>query len=423
MSASAYERIRQLVIEEVENQGLDPDADAAAIASVAAATVDRYQRHADGGSELHRLRDPGGMTERVIESIAAFGPVTALLADGDLEEIFIEGDRVTFLDGTGRLRSLPDPITVPETEHLVARLLAGTDRRLDASSPVVQARVLDGTARLTAVIPPVSDRISATLRRYALRRDSLSHLVELGSLSRAAGDFLAAAMQASTSVLVSGPPGAGKTSLLAALLAAAPPAHCVRCVEEVRELNVALGPHSSCYEARPPGVDDRSEVTLRDLVKLVLAMRPDRIVVGEVRGPEAFELTRASNAGCGFCATVHANSARDALEALVNAALMAGENVTEHVVRKVFGSSIDLLVHLDRDAVAREERGPRRRTMEILAVQPSFGDDFATEPIFTRESLGAELAWSGALPPAALVARIEDAAGVSLRAICDGSPR
>jgi Flp pilus assembly CpaF family ATPase len=152
-------------------------------------------------------------------------------------------------------------------------------------------------------------------------------------------------------------------------------------------------------------------------------MRPDRIVVGEVRGSEAFELTRASNAGCGFCCTVHANSARDALNAVVNAALMAGENVTEHVVRKVFASTLDFVVHLDRDAITLAGETLRRQVMEVLAVSPSLTDDFTTEPIFVREALGKPLVWTGQLPAASVTARIEAAMGhrMSLRAVCDGT--
>ena len=142
-------------------------------------------------------------------------------------------------------------------------------------------------------------------------------------------------------------------------------------------------------------------------------MRPDRIVVGEVRGSEAFELTRAINAGCGFACTVHANSAPDALDALVNAALMAGENVTEGVVRKVFSTALDFVIHLDRDSVGE---GPiRRRVMEILAVVPSLRDEFSTQPIFVREHLGAPLEWTGALPATAVAERIE-------RALPDATP-
>jgi len=162
-------------------------------------------------------------------------------------------------------------------------------------------------------------------------------------------------------------------------------------------------------------------VSLRDLVKVVLAMRPDRIIVGEVRGAEAFELTRAVNAGCGFGCTIHANSARDALNALVNAAMMAGENVAEPVVRRVFSSNLDFVVHLDRDASGREGV-VRRQVIEVLALVPALHDDFSTQPIFARERLGAPLEWTGGLPPDGILDRIERGlpAGMRLRDVLEG---
>jgi pilus assembly protein CpaF len=128
-------------------------------------------------------------------------------------------------------------------------------------------------------------------------------------------------------------------------------------------------------------------------------MRPDRIVVGEVRGAEAFELSRAVNAGCGFLCTVHANSAAEALDALVNAALMAGENVTERIVRKVFSESLDVVIHVDRDdIVSGDAEALRRQVMEIVAVVPALRDDFTVEPLFVRDAIGGPLRWTGALP-------------------------
>ena len=157
-----------------------------------------------------------------------------------MEEIFIEGDRVSYLEAGGWLRALDSPSTEEENRRLVERLVAATDRRLDASAPLAQARILDGTARLTAVIPPVADHLSATIRRYALRQESLSSMVSLDSITPAAAAFLRAAMGASASVIISGPPGAGKTSFLSALIAAVPAEHCIRACEEVRELHVPL---------------------------------------------------------------------------------------------------------------------------------------------------------------------------------------
>lgn len=404
MRANAYESVRMRALQLVESERIDSAADRDRVRQVVVRAVDEYQRQAHLG-DGRALSDSNDMVERVVRSLSDYGPLTALIERTDIEEIFIEGPRVTYIDGVGRLRSLEEPTTADENRHVVERLLATTDRRLDASSPIVQARVLNGSARLTAVIPPIADHTSVTIRRYALRKETLASLVELDSLTSTAAGFLWLMMQANTSMMISGPPGAGKTSLLSALLNAAPSKHCIRCCEEVRELHVPIV-HGSFYESRPAGLDGSGEVSLRDLVKVVLAMRPDRIVVGEVRGAEAFELTRAVNAGTGFACTVHANSAADALAALVNAALMAGENVPEPVVRKVFSSSIDLVVHCDREAVGDVEATMLRQVREVLAVVPSLHDDFSTEPIFVRERMGAPLAWTGAQPPERLMRRL-----------------
>ena len=421
MTTTAYESIRQTAVSTVEDLRLDPNVDFEKVRVVVSDAVEDYQRKAHLG-QGRALADRTDMVERVLSAITDYGPFTNLFNRGDIEEIFIEGSAVSFIDGSGRLRGVTEPTTEPENRHIVSRLLAETDRHLDTASPIVQARVLGGTARLTAVIPPVSDALSATIRRFALRRQTLTSLVELGSMTPAAAGFLWSLMQTKGSVLVSGPPGAGKTSLLSALIAASPASSCIRSVEEVRELFVLII-HGSYYEARPPSMDDTREVALRDLVKVVLAMRPDRIIVGEVRGSEAFELTRASNAGCGIACTVHANSAREALSAIVNAAMMAGENVVESVVRKVFSSTLDVVVHLDRDTVPLDgAEGLRRQVVEILAVVPAMGDDFSTEPLFMRESIGEPLRWTGAFPPSPTTRMIERSlpGNLALRDILEG---
>jgi pilus assembly protein CpaF len=400
----AYEVIRRDALAGIEHRQLDAESAPHEVRTEVARAIDAYQRRARTG-DAPPLADPDAMARRIERAVIGYGPLTELLARRDVEEIFIDGGRVTYLDAAGRLRGLGEPMSEDEARQVVDRLLATTERQLNARHPLVQARVLGGTARLTAAIPPVADALSATLRRYTVRDVTLPALVDRGALSQVAADFLAAALQVRSRIAVSGEPGAGKTTLLAALLAAAPASHCVRVCEEIRELAVPIA-HGGYYEVRPPGLDGEGEISLRDLVKFVLAMRPDRIVVGEVRGAEAFELTRAVNAGCGFLCTVHANSAREAMSALVNAALMAGENVTEAIVRKVFGEALDLVVHVDRDDGGRATEGVRRRVSEITAVVPALGSDQTYEPIFVRRGRDGALEWTGAVP-AALATRIE----------------
>ncbi len=416
--SDAYDAIRRDSLARIERRRLRPDTDLGEVRAEVDRAVDDYQRRAHLGEEIP-LGEPREMTERILRSINDLGPLTELVARRDVEEIFIEGARVSYLDATGRVRGLAVPTTEEENHQILDRLLAATDRQLNVKHPIVQARVLNGTARLTAAIPPVADRLSATLRRYTVRNVTLDDLVSRGTLSREAAGFLWAAMQIRSRIVVSGEPGAGKTTMLAALLAAAPGAHCVRCCEEIREIAVPVT-HGAYYEVRPPSLDGTGEISVRDLVKFVLAMRPDRIVVGEVRGGEAFELTRAVNAGCGFLCTVHANSAPEALSAMVNAALMAGENVTERVVRKIFSESLDLVVHMDRDDLPRDGHGIRRQVAEVTAVAPALSEGFTCEPIFARPALGRPLEWTGAIPPA-LQERVDRALpdGMSLRRIVE----
>jgi pilus assembly protein CpaF len=264
----AYDEIRHAVLDRIERERLDTD-EVDHVRGAVLTAVEGYQRRAHLGDGT-ALRDPAEMVDRVLRSITAFGPLTEVLARPDVEEVFIEGAQVTYIDATGRLQGLATPTTEEENRAVVDRLLATTQRHLDTASPLVQARVLGGTARLTAAIAPIADTLSATIRRHTLRRDTLGSLVERGSLTAPAAAFLRATMQASTSTLVSGPPGAGKTSLLSALLAAVPSNHCIRCCEEIRELSVPLT-HGSFYEARPAGMDGAAEVSLRDLVKFTLA--------------------------------------------------------------------------------------------------------------------------------------------------------
>ena len=410
--SDAYEELRQRVLAGIKRRKLDPEVDREPVADVVRTEVTQYQRQARSGLGGRPLADPDAMTGRLLLSITDYGPLTGPLSRPDIEEIFVKGGDIYVLDGNGRLDSVAETSTEAELLQMINRLLLPTGRHVDQRTPVVQARVLDGKARLGVVIPPISDELSATLRRYTMHHEGLDDLVAAESLSRPAADLLAACMQVRAGIIVSGQPGAGKTTLVNALVRAVPASHRVLGCEETRELS-APRLHGCYYQTRPRGPDGaaETEVGLRELVKLCLGMRPDVIVVGEVRGAEAYELTRAANAGCGVVCTIHANSAREALQALTSTAIMAGENVPAAQVRAVFASTIDLVVHLDREDVQlRDGEGRiRRQVMEIVAVPPLQASeaDYTTEPIFIREEFGAPLRWTKAPLPEGLRRRLD----------------
>ncbi|HEX6287383.1 MAG TPA: ATPase, T2SS/T4P/T4SS family, partial [Acidimicrobiia bacterium] len=208
MTTDVYETLRREVLARLDGTGLDPERDQDQVRDLLGATVEEYQQKAHLGDGLS-LADPKATVDRLVRSVMGRSPLRELLERDDVEEIFIEGDKVTYLEAGGALRSSPVPTSESENRQTIEQLIAATDRRLDASNPVAQARILDGSARLSVVIPPIADRLSATVRRYALRRQTLESLVSLGSLTAQASDFLAAAMRASASIIVSGPPGAG----------------------------------------------------------------------------------------------------------------------------------------------------------------------------------------------------------------------
>ena len=260
------------------------------------------------------------------------------------------------------------------------------------------------------VIPPISDKINVTLRRYVVRRDTFQDLIDWGSVTPAVAGLLTACTYVPTGIIICGQPGAGKTTLANALLDSAPATTRVIACEDTPELRVAHL-NGVSWRTRPAGPDGSGEVLLRDLVKMALGMRPDIIAVGETRGGEAYELTRAGNAGCGWMSTIHANSGRAAMQALISTAVMAGNNVPSQEVRAVFSSIVDLVVFLDREPVQLRDDGTstRRQVMEVLAVPPMQGSDtdVTVEPLFIREEFGAPLKWTGAPPPPELERRLE----------------
>ena len=291
----------------------------------------------------------------------------------------------------------------------------------------MQAQILDGTARLGVVLPPIADRIDVTIRRYLAKRETFDELIEWDAVSPAAADLLTLSLRTPTGVIVTGQPGSGKTTLVNALLRSADPSLRVIVCEDTPELS-ADHLQAARWRTRQAGPDGHGEVDLRTLVRMSLGMRPDLIAVGEVRGEEAYELTRAGNAGCGMLSTIHANSARQGLQALVSTATMAGPNVSPDQIRSVFSSIVDLVVHTAKEPTAAtgNGKGGRRQVMEIVAIPAMQGAelDFTVEPIFTREDFGAPLVWTGSPLPTEFELRMNRVLrphGMTVTDVLDGS--
>jgi pilus assembly protein CpaF len=291
------------------------------------------------------------LVARVVRDSVGLGPLEVLLADPAVEEVMVNGHERVYVERGGRIEAT-DVAFADEDElrNAIERILAPLGRRVDELSPMVDARLADGS-RVNIVIPPLAiDGPLVSIRRFGARRPGPAELVALGTLSETQRDLLAAAVAARRSILVSGGTGSGKTTMLNALSSFIAAQERVVTIEDAAELRLQQ-PHVVRLESRPAGVEGRGEVTIRDLLRNALRMRPDRIVIGEVRGPEALDLLTALNTGHdGALSTVHANSPADALSRLETLALMAGLGLPHAAIAGQVQRGIDLVVHIERRA-------------------------------------------------------------------------
>lgn len=364
--------------------------------------VDDYRDRFLGGG-LPPLPDHD--VERLRQRIVGLGAITPLLEDPDVEEIWINEPGRVFVARRGDHELTGVVLDAREVEELVERMLARAGRRLDRAQPFVDARLPDGS-RLHVAIPPITNHWSVNIRKFVgLRARSCTELVSLGSCSEPAARFLDAAVRAGLSIVVAGAVGAGKTTLLNCLLGSVPARDRIVTCEEVFELRIDR-PDVVAMQCRQPNLEGQGAVTLRELVRESLRMRPDRIVVGEVRGAESLDMLLALNSGAVGMTSVHANSARDALRKLTTLPLLAAENLDRHFVTATVASCVDLVVFCRRTPSGRE-------ITEILGVTEQVGDgiDLTAGAIFS--GAGRSLRWTGEPPPSS---ERFAAAGVDLEA-------
>lgn len=373
----------------VRRDGVDPQVDAARVRRIAEQVVAAHDQRSLTGV-VAPVPDADDAVSELVARVSGFGPLQRLLDDPTVEEIWINQPHRVFVARAGRHELTNVVLTPTEVQELVERMLKSSGRRIDVSQPFVDAMLPQGH-RLHVVLEGISrDFAAVNLRKFVLRAARLADLVALGSLTAQAARFLEAAVLAGQNILVAGSTQAGKTTMLNCLAAAIPGGERVVSAEEVAELNFVHPDHVQ-LQTRQVGLEGTGEVTLRDLVRESLRMRPTRVIVGEVRGPESLDLLLALNSGHPGMATLHANSAREALVKLCTLPLLAGENISSRFVVPTVASSVDLVVHLGIDTAGT------RRVREIVAVPGRVEHDVVeTEPVFVTTD--GELRPTGGMP-------------------------
>ncbi|WP_249520867.1 CpaF family protein [Microbacterium sp. ER1] len=343
--------IADLVRRRLRTEGVDPATDPERARKVARAEVRRHDDRALArGGVL--VEDEAACVRDVLAAVSGFGALQPLLDDPGIEEVWVNGDGVvhTARGGVAERTALRwDGATVRD---LVERMLQATGRRVDIGQPFVDASLPDGSRLHVAIADVVRGAWAVNIRKFLPGHRSLDALTAQGALTPDAARALGEAMRTGASVIVSGATHAGKTTMLGALLAACAAEQRIITVEETFELAVD-GPDVVALQGRQPSLEGTGEITLRRLVKEALRMRPDRLVVGEVRDAEALDLVLALNTGVPGACTVHANSAAEALDKLCLLPLLAGRNIDRGFVAPAIASSVDLVVHCTRDAAGR----------------------------------------------------------------------
>jgi len=339
------------------------------------------------------------LTSEILADILGYGPLERLLADDSITEVMCNGPDDVWIERGGKLYETTVRFT--DESHLrriINKIVAQIGRRIAEPSPMVAARLPDGS-RVNAIIPPLSlSGPLVTIRKFGETRLNLDDMIRIGTLSETTVDFLSRCIRAELNILISGGTGSGKTTLLNALSTAVPDDQRIITIEDAAELKLNQR-HVLRLESRPNNIEGEGEIAIRELVRNSLRMRPDRIIVGEVRGPEALDMLQAMNTGHdGSLSTVHSNSTRDALARVETMVLMAGYDLPLKAIRAQVASALDLIVHLER-----LEDGSRR-VMQITEVQRMESDVVTLQDIFQFhiDQMTAERQVVGSLRPTGL---------------------
>jgi pilus assembly protein CpaF len=323
--------------------------------------------------------------EQIAAEILGLGPLQTLLEDDTITEIMVNGPKNIYIERKGKIHRVP--ITFESNDHvmrIIDRIVAPLGRRIDESSPYVDARLQDGS-RVNAVIPPISlVGPVLTIRKFSRNPISVEQLIQFGSVSQEAVQFLKACVEARLNVLISGGTGSGKTTLLNVMSSFIPSDERILTIENAAELQLRQE-HVVTLESRPPNIEGRGEITIRDLVINALRMRPERIIVGECRGGETLDMLQAMNTGHdGSMTTAHANSPRDAISRVETMCLMAGMDLPVRAIREQISSAVDIIVQQER------MRDGTRKVTSVTEVSGMEGDVITMTDIFVFEQSGVE---------------------------------
>ena len=351
--------------------------------------------------------------EQIAAEILGFGPLQPLLDDDTITEIMVNGPKSVYVERKGKIHRVP--VTFENNDHvmrIIDRIVAPLGRRIDESSPYVDARLQDGS-RVNAVIPPISlVGPTLTIRKFSKNPITVDQLIQFGSVSPEAVQFFKACVESRLNILISGGTGSGKTTLLNVMSSFIPGDERIVTIENAAELQLRQE-HVVTLESRPPNIEGRGEITIRDLVINSLRMRPDRIIVGECRGGETLDMLQAMNTGHdGSMTTAHANSPRDAIARVETMCLMAGMELPVKAIREQVASAVDLIVHQER------MRDGTRKVVSVTEISGMEGEVITMTDIFVFEQTGIENGQIvGRLRPTGLRPKFMDkieAAGINL---------